>query len=82
MVKKNDDDIIEHYDLKFNTDKKVFVAISYLLMFALSMLILFYFRTQPSTEGCNYNSYYLIIPLIIIFASMLTSIVLTFNNTI
>ncbi len=81
MVKKNDDDIIEHYDLKFNSDKKAFVAISYLLMFALFMLTLFYFRYELlKKDACEISFYLLFFPLFIIFICILTSIGLTFNN--
>jgi len=83
MVKKNDDDIIEHYDLKYNTDKQGFIAITFILLISLFMLIHFFYI--PSNSQCvsdNVNFYLMIGSGVIILISILLSISFAFNNTI
>jgi len=83
MVKKNDDDIIEHYDLKYNTDKQGFVAITFILLISLFMLIHFFYNSNNKkcfNDTINFNL--MIGSGVIILISILLSISFAFNNII
>jgi|688.fasta_scaffold1641496_1 hypothetical protein len=81
MRKQNNEDIIEHYDLKYNRDKQGFVGIFIVLLISLFMLLHLYYMYNTCFKD-NINNYLFIASGILILISILMSIGFAFNNTI
>lgn len=83
MGKQNNEDIKEHYDLKFNSDKKGLIAISFLLLIPIILLALFYNSHSSSQCLKDKTNFYLFSGTVsLIFLTMIVGIGLGFNNNI
>jgi hypothetical protein len=82
MIKRNNKNIHEHYDLKFNRDKQAFISLSAFLSLSIFLLIIYFYTNKACILNNDINKYLCILSLLFIFTSLLVSIGMAYNNKI